>query len=59
MLKTEICRKVFEDAKRFAASYTDYKFKGKFCSPGDEPLIALSMAVNRCCPIPHALEVIV
>lgn len=52
MRRTEACRKVFEDAKRFALNYADYGFKGRFTSPGDEPLIALSMAVNHMQPIP-------
>ncbi|MCD8382607.1 MAG: hypothetical protein LUC30_06790, partial [Clostridiales bacterium] len=29
-----------------------FKFKGKFDTPGDEPLVALSMALNQCKPIP-------
>ncbi len=53
MRKTEKCKKVLEDAKAFALNYADYKFKGKFTNPGDEPLVALSMAVNGCKPIPH------
>ena len=53
MRKTEKCKKVLEDAKTFALNYADYKFKGKFENPGDEPLVALSMAVNNCKPIPH------
>lgn len=53
MRKTEKCRSVFETAKRFTKNYSDYKFKGKFETPGDEPVVALSMAVNKCKPIPH------
>lgn len=55
MRKTEKCKKVLDDAKDFALNYADYKFKGKFTNPGDEPLVALSMAVNRCKPIPHEI----
>lgn len=53
MRKTEKCKKVLEDAKRFSKNYADYKFKGKFETPGDEPVVALSMAVNNCKPIQH------
>ncbi len=53
MRKTEKCKKVLEAAKAFTLNYADYKFKGKFETPGDEPLVALSMAVNNCKPIPH------
>ena len=51
MRKTEKCKKVLEDAKAFSKTYADYKFKGKFETPGDEPVVALSMAVNDCKPI--------
>lgn len=53
MRKTEKCKKVLDDAKTFSLNYADYKFKGKFEIPGDEPVVALSMAVNKCKPIPH------
>ena len=53
MRKTEKCKKVLDDAKTFSLNYADYKFKGKFENPGDEPVVALSMAVNKCKPIPH------
>ena len=49
--RTEKAKKVFDTAKEFTKNYTDYKFKGKFETPGDEPVIALSMAVNKCKPI--------
>lgn len=55
MRRTEKCKKVLEDAKKFSENYTDYKFKGKFQTPGDEPVVALSMACNKCRPIPHDL----
>ena len=51
MRKTEKCRSVFETAKKFTENYSEYKFKGNFESPGDEPVVALSMAVNKCKPI--------
>ncbi len=53
MRKTEKCKRVLDKAKDFALNYADYKFKGKFTNPGDEPLVALSMAINKCKPIPH------
>ncbi len=53
MRKTKKCKKVLEDAKEFTKNYSDYKFKGKFETPGDEPVVALSMAVNKCKPISH------
>lgn len=56
MRKTEKCKKVLDKAKDFALNYADYKFKGKFTNPGDEPLVALSMAINKCKPIPHDLS---
>ena len=56
MRKTEKCKKVLDDSKTFSLNYSEYKFKGKFETPGDEPLIALSMAVNNCKPIPHDLS---
>ena len=53
MRKTPKCKKILDNAKAFSLNYADYKFKGKFENPGDEPLVALSMAVNNCKPIPH------
>lgn len=58
MRKGDTCRKIFADAKSFVPDYAQFKFKGKFSTPGDEPLIALSMAVNQCHPIPFVLEAI-
>jgi hypothetical protein len=51
--KNEKSKKVLDDAKAFSENYADYKFKGKFQNPGDEPVVALSMAVNGCKPITH------
>lgn len=51
MRKTDITRNVFEISKELAKDYSKYNFKGKFSTPGDEPLIALSMAINKCRPI--------
>lgn len=58
MRKGEVCNRIFRDAKAFVPDYPKYKFKGKFSNPGDEPLVALSMAVNHCHPIPFVQEAI-
>jgi len=58
MRKGAVVKKVFEEAQRFIPDYASFKFKGKFETPGDEPLVALSMAVNNCRPIPFRLEAI-
>lgn len=52
--KTERCKKVFQDAKYFSENYEDYKFRS-FATPADEPVIALSMAFNKCKPTEHDL----
>lgn len=57
--RTEKAKKVFDTAKEFTKNYADYKFKGKFETPGDEPVVALSMAVNKCKPIPHEISSLV
>lgn len=56
MRKTERCKAVLETAQALVPHYGEYQFKGKFSSPGDEPLVALSMAINGCKPIPHDLQ---
>ena len=56
MRKTERCRAVLETAQKLVPHYREYRFKGKFATPGDEPLVALSMALNGCKPIPHDLQ---
>lgn len=58
MRKTEKCRAVLETAQQLAPRYREFQFKGNFATPGDEPLVALSMALNRCKPIPHDLSAI-
>lgn len=58
MRKGETCQRIFEDAKAFVPDYPKFKFKGRFNTPGDEPLVALSMAVNGCRPIPFVDEAI-
>lgn len=54
--KGETARKVFADARGLVPDYPKFKFKGKFDTPGDEPLVALAMAVNNCHPIPFIRE---
>lgn len=56
MRRGEVARKIFGDARAFIPDYLKFKFKGKFDTPGDEPLVALSMAVNNCHPIPFVRE---
>lgn len=56
MRKTERCKSVLETAQELVPHYGEYQFKGKFATPGDEPLVALSMALNHCKPIPHDLQ---
>lgn len=58
MRRTETCRLIFNTAKELVKDYTKFKFKGKFATPGDEPLIALSMALNDCRPVPFMREAI-
>lgn len=58
MRKGDNCRRVFELAKSFVHDYEKYRFKGNFSTPGDEPLIALAMAVNDCKPVPFSREAI-
>lgn len=56
MRKTSQCRDVLKTAQELVPHYTKYRFKGKFATPGDEPLVALSMALNGCRPISHDLR---
>lgn len=58
MRRGETVHQVFETAKALAPDYPKFKFKGKFDTPGDEPLIALSMALHDCHPVPFAPEAI-
>lgn len=55
MRKTELCRAVLQTAQELVPHYAEYGFKGNFATPGDEPLVALSMALHQCRPIPHDL----
>lgn len=56
MRRTDTCRAVLETAQALVPHYGEYGFKGNFATPGDEPLIALSMALHQCHPIPHDLR---
>lgn len=56
MRRTGNCRSVLETAQALAPHYAEYGFRGNFATPGDEPLIALSMALCGCRPIPHDLR---
>ena len=47
---------VFNTAKEISADYKKYNFKGHFATPGDEPILALSMALHNCRPIPFHPE---
>ena len=58
MRKGKIVKEIFHFAKALIPDYSKFKFKGKFDTPGDEPLVALSMALNNCHPIPYRLEAI-
>lgn len=54
--KTPKAAAVFETAKLLVKDYEMFHFKGKFQTPGDEPLMALSMALHDCRPIPFVTE---
>lgn len=58
MRKGERCKNVLDNAKKFVPDYSKFNFKGKFNTPGDEPLIALAMAVNNCKPVPFERKAI-
>lgn len=51
--RTSKAKAVFDTAEEIARDYHRYHFKGNFSTPGDEPIIALSMALNGCRPVPH------
>lgn len=58
MRQSKICQKVLKSAQSMVSDYSKFKFKGKFDTPGDEPLVALAMALNGCRPIPFQKKVI-
>lgn len=51
--RSEVSEAVFDTAKQIIKDYEKYNFKGNFSTPGDEPVLALSMALNKCKPVPH------
>ena len=55
---TELAGKVLKTARELVPDYPKFRFKGKFDTPGDEPLVALAMAVNHVRPIPFIREAI-
>lgn len=46
----ELTKRIYELACKISTEYSKYKFK-YFDKPADEPILALSMAVNNCPPI--------
>lgn len=54
--RTPKAAEVFKTAKQIARDYEKYSFKGRFSTPGDEPILALSMALTGCRPIPFRPE---
>ena len=54
--RSPVAQAVFETAAQVASNYEAYNFKGRFSTPGDEPILALSMALNGCRPIPFRPE---
>lgn len=54
--KTGTAAAVFATARKLSRRYEEFHFKGNFPTPGDEPLVALAMALHNCCPIPFHPE---
>lgn len=52
MRRSDLTKKVFGDARQLARDYSAYRFR-TFDKPADEPVLALSMALNHCKPIPY------
>lgn len=52
----ESAHKVFAAAKELAKEYEIYPFAGNFPTPGDEPVVALAMAIHNFRPIPFRPE---
>ena len=48
----EAVKAVFDTARQLVPDYAQFRFKGKFTNPGDEPLVALAMAIQGCHPTP-------
>lgn len=47
---------VFRRARELALDYDSFRFRGNFPTPGDEPLMALAMAIEGCRPEPYRAE---
>ena len=58
MRRGEKSRAVLDAAQKLVPDYAKYRFKGKFTNPGDEPLVALAMALNQCRTVPFGYEAI-
>lgn len=58
MRRTELCREVLRTAQTLVPDYAKYRFKGKFTNPGDEPLVALAMALKGCRTVPFGYEAV-
>ena len=56
--RTGISANVFAEAVTLAEDYNSFAFKGRFLTPGDEPLVALSMALNGCRPVPFPKDAV-
>ena len=54
--RTEKAAAVFQTARELAERYGDFHFRGNFPTPGDEPVMALAMALHQCRPIPFHPE---
>lgn len=52
------CREIFAQAGELVKEYDRFHFKGRFSMPGDEPVLALSMALHGCRPIPFTKDTI-
>ena len=54
--RSEKAAAVFAEAATIAGEYPKYNFKGRFATPGDEPILALAMALHDCRPVPFRPE---
>lgn len=54
--RTETAAAVFATAQKLAENYENFRFRGNFPAPGDEPLMALAMALQGLKPIPFRRE---
>ena len=54
--RTPKAEAVFRRARELAADYDKFRFRGNFPTPGDEPLMALAMAIEGCRPEPYRPE---